>query len=115
MEEKRARPRVDFRSVIEILTANGKELFEELRNISMAGFFIKTDHSFDKDKEYKFELMLTCGERKLTIVGKCIPQRLDVSLDKGEGSEKGTGFKITYLEPDSSEELYNVVMYNAAD
>jgi hypothetical protein len=117
MKEHRLRKRVVFHSSIEIDTEAGNKLYEELNNISMAGFFIKNFESFTKDKEYNFDLKLICGSKEINIIGKCAPIRF-VSAKDVEGDpnlHKGVGFKITYLEPDSSEELYKVVTFNTID
>jgi hypothetical protein len=117
MEEHRLRERVVFRSSIEIDTEDGNRLFEDLENISMNGFFIKNIAPFEKEKEYDFDLKLTCGSKAINIIGKCTPRRFVSKEEEEETPErhKGVGFKITYLEPESSEELYHVVTYNTVD
>jgi len=117
MGEQRLRQRVMFRSSIEIDTEDGSRLFEDLDNISMNGFFINNIAPFEKDKEYKFDLKLTCGANEINITGRCTPTRF-VSKAESEDTtrqHKGVGFKITYLEPESSEELYQVVTLNTPD
>jgi hypothetical protein len=116
IEEQRERQRVNFQSTIEIDTETGKLFFEALDDISMGGFSIKTADPFIKDKEYNFNLKLTSGIKEIVILGKCTPVRFSHSLDKEESDqEKEVGFKITYLEPEGSRELYNVIKYNKLD
>ncbi len=112
MNEKRQRLRVPFESSIEIDTGDGKKMFESLQDISMSGFFIKTADTFDSEKDYDFDLKLTCGEKEININGKCVPIRVE------EGKvcqELGVGFKITEIDPEGSQELFKLVKYNTLD
>lgn len=117
MEEHRERKRVKFNSSIEIDTEDGQKLFEDLANISMNGFFINNIAPFAKEREYDFDLQLSCGTNVINIVGRCMPTRVISYINEEVMPSKhhGVGFKITYLTPDSSEELYRVVTLNTLD
>jgi len=117
MSEHRLRQRVQFISSIEIDTDDGQQFYEDLANISMNGFFINNIAPFKEYREYNFSLSLTCGENKVEIIGKCTPARVASyeSEEKVPKQHHGVGFKITELEPESSEELYRLVTLNALD
>lgn len=114
MQEQRQRERVDFTSSIEIDTEEGNKLFEDLEDLSMSGFFIKHSGPFNKDKEYYFDLTLTCGAKLVSILGKCTAIRFvsEEDVSANPSLHEGVGFKITYLEPESSEELFRVITHN---
>lgn len=113
----RLRKRVKFNSSIEIDTEDGQKLFEDLEDISMSGFFVNNIAPFKQDKEYKFTLKLSCGIKNIEIIGKCTPVR-HVKYEnesKDHSKHHGIGFKITYLEPESSEELFKVISFNTLE
>ncbi|MFC1855456.1 PilZ domain-containing protein [Thermodesulfobacteriota bacterium] len=117
MGEHRSRHRVNFKSSIEIDMEGGIKLYEDLENISMSGFFINNITPFQSENEYDFDLKLTCGTNEIKIIGRCQPVRFVAKkgADVPADHQKGVGFKITYLEPDSSEELYKLITFNTAD
>ena len=117
MEDQRARQRVGFHTSIEIETETGNRFFEDLDNVSMSGFFIKNIAPFTRNKEYHFVIKLICGTKEIDITGRCTPMRFVTQevLKQEPSLTEGIGFKITYLEPESSEELYKVVTLNSLD
>jgi len=111
---KRNRARVAFETKIIIETGGESHLYQRTHDVSMNGVFVLTAKPMPIGTKGKFVMTLSVGMRQEDIKGDFEVVRV-VSLDEGlSDTERGAGMglKFTFLEPDSSELLFQVIKYN---
>ncbi len=109
--EKRERLRVDYVIGTEFILENGEKLNCIIRDISMGGAFLLTEHPLPAQSKGQLKITLRCGEEKKEVLAHCVVIR---SADQNVNlQEKGMAVQILEIDPDSSIILYNVVKFQA--
>ena len=106
--EKRRRERVNAQLTITVTTALGQELFTETRDISMNGLFITTPRPYAVGTSGSLEMLLLCGDERLSVSAGFIVRR---SLSAADNEYAGMGLEFTLIDSDSSIHLYNIIRY----
>ncbi|MBI4667255.1 MAG: PilZ domain-containing protein [Nitrospinae bacterium] len=114
---RRKRKRIHF--ITEIVINHGGQItvYKRTHDISMNGVFVSTAKPLPLGSEGDFSLILSVGMRREQINGRFIVARV-ISMDEGLSEPEqgpGMGLKFTGIDPDASELLYNLVLYNQPD
>ncbi len=101
-KEKRKWVRVPYQIEAQLDIEGEKLCYPVIQNISMEGIFIKADEILSVGKSGKIVIALEFGENKMQVKANCTVVRSE---------SEGMGIKFTYIDPDSSIILYNMIKY----
>jgi len=110
----RGRIRVRFITDIDIVHDGNKTNYRRTHDVSMNGVFISTVKPLPIGAKGEFSMHLAFGMRRESIKGKFEVVRV-VPIDEGLSDPDqggGMGIKFVDLDPEGSELLFNVIVYN---
>ncbi len=112
-EEKRERNRVEYVLGTKFVLETGEVINCIIRDISMGGAFLLTEHPPEAQTTGELKIVLKCGEEKKEIVATCNVLRAVTNHD--DPQKNGMAVQIVDIDPDSSIVLYNVVKFQSKE